>query len=140
MLGDKNAQLGLWGLTTDRRNLTGSKTAEGVSLFYPNDTWNNFLGYRRVGDGFQPALGFVPRPGVQQFNLALNYLPRASAPWLARWLSQAVFELIGVLVTDLNGRWEHVSEIPDRLRTGIETTRQLVLHLCGWEFLQWPAR
>ncbi len=108
VLGDKNAQLGLWGLTTDGRNLTGSKTAEGVSLFYPNDTWNNFLGYRRVGDGFQPALGFVPRPGVQQFNLALNYLPRASAPWLARWLSQAVFELIGVLVTDLNGRWETV--------------------------------
>jgi len=52
----------------------------------------------RVGDGFQPALGFVPRPGMQQFNLALNYLPRATAPWLARWLSQAVFELIGVLV------------------------------------------
>src|SRR5438046_3833448 len=66
VLGDKNAQLGLWGMTLDGRNVTGSKTAAGVSLFYPNDTWNNFLGYRRVGDGFQPALGFVPRPGVQQ--------------------------------------------------------------------------
>lgn len=108
VLGDKNAQLGLWGLTMDGRSLTGSKTAAGVSLFYPNDTWNNFLGYYRVGDGFQPALGFVPRPGVQQFNLALNYLPRATAPWLARWLSRAAFELIGVLVTDLNGRWETV--------------------------------
>ena len=95
-------------MTLDGRNVTGSKTAAGVSLFYPNDTWNNFLGYRRVGDGFQPALGFVPRPGVQQFNLALNYLPRATAPWLARWLSRAAFELIGVLVTDLNGRWETV--------------------------------
>jgi len=100
VFGDKNAQLGLWGLKLDGRNVTGSKTAAGVSLFYPNDTWNNFLGYRRVGDGFQPALGFVPRPGVQQFNLALNYLPRATAPWLARWLSRAAFELIGVLVTD----------------------------------------
>src|SRR5205809_1847887 len=108
VLGDKNAQLGLWGMTLNGRNVTGSKTAAGVSLFYPNDTWNNFLGYRRVGDGFQPALGFVPRPGVQQFNLALNYLPRATAPWLARWLSRAAFELIGVLVADLNGRWETV--------------------------------
>src|SRR5881397_864852 len=108
VLGDKNAQLGLWGLTMDGRNLTGSKTAAGVSLFYPNDTWNNFLGYYRVGDGFQPALGFVPRSGVQQSNLALNYLPRATAPWVARWLSRAAFELIGVLVTDLNGRWETV--------------------------------
>ena len=105
-LGDKNAQLGLWGMTLDGRNVTGSKTAAGVSLFYPNDTWNNFLGYRRVGDGFQPALGFVPRPGVQQWNLALNYSPRATAPGLARWLSRATFELIGVLVTDLAGRWQ----------------------------------
>ena len=108
VLGDHNAQLGLWGLTTDARGLTGSKTAAGVSLFYPNDTWNNFLGYRRVGDGFQPALGFVPRPAVQQVNLALNYLPRATDPWLSRWLYQSVFELIGVLVLDLNGRWESV--------------------------------
>ena len=106
VFGDKNAQLGLWGLTLDGRNVTGSKTAAGVSLFYPNDTWNNFLGYRRVGDGFQPALGFVPRPGVQQWNLALNYSPRATAPWLAHWLSRATFELIGVLVTDLAGRWQ----------------------------------
>ncbi len=108
VLGDKNAVLGLWGLTTDGRSLAGSKTAAGVSLFYPNDAWNNFLGYRRVGDGFQPALGFVPRPGVQQFNLALNYLPRANAPWLRNWLYQSVFELIGVYVTDLSGRWETV--------------------------------
>ena len=108
VLGDKNVQLGLWGLETDGRSLSGSRTAAGVSLFYPNDTWNNFLGYRRVGDGFQPALGFVPRPGVQQVNLALNYLPRATDPRLARWLYQAVFELIGVLVMDLNGRWETV--------------------------------
>ena len=108
VLGDKNAQLGLWGMTLDGRNLTGSKTAAGVSLFYPNDTWNNFLGYRRVGDGFQPALGFVPRPGVQQWNLALNYSPRATAPGLARWLSRATFELIGVLVTDLAGNWQSV--------------------------------
>ncbi len=106
VLGDKNAQLGLWGVTLDGRNATGSKTAAGVSLFYPNDTWNNFLGYRRVGDGFHPALGFVPRPGVQQLNLALNYSPRPSAPGLARWLYRATFELIGVLITDLSGRWQ----------------------------------
>src|SRR5207244_8079502 len=107
-LGDKNAQLGLWGMTLDGRNVTGSKTAAGVSLFYPNDTWNNFLGYRRVGDGFQPALGFVPPPGVQPGNLALQHLPRATDPRLARWLYQAVFELMGVLVMVLNGRWETV--------------------------------
>ncbi|HVH10369.1 MAG TPA: DUF5916 domain-containing protein, partial [Gemmatimonadales bacterium] len=90
LFGDKNGQLGLWGLTLDGHTVTGSKTAAGVSLFYPNDAWNNFLGYRRVGDGFQPALGFVPRPGVQQVNVAFNFLPRPTAPGLRRWLYQAV--------------------------------------------------
>jgi Domain of unknown function (DUF5916) len=108
VFGDKNAQLGLWGLTMDRRDMIGSKSAAGVSLMFPNDVWNNFLGYRWVGDGFQPSLGFVPRPGVQQWNLALNYRPRAGAPWLSRWLYRSTFELIGVLITDLSGRWQTV--------------------------------
>ena len=103
VLGGKNAQLGLWGLTMDRQNVTGNRTAAGVSLIYPNDTWNNFLGYRRVGDAFQPALGFVPRPGIQQWNLALNYnTPPSRSPWLYR----ATFEAIAVAVADLGGRWQ----------------------------------
>ena len=103
VLGGKNVQLGLWSLTMDRQNVTGNRTAAGVSLFYPNDTWNNFLGYRRVGDGFQPALGFVPRPGIQQWNLALNYnTPPSRSPWLYR----ATFEAIAVAVADLGGRWQ----------------------------------
>ncbi|HVH09187.1 MAG TPA: carbohydrate binding family 9 domain-containing protein [Gemmatimonadales bacterium] len=106
LFGNKNGQLGLWGLTTDGPNLTGCKTAGGVSLFYPNAAWNNFLGYRRVGDGFQPALGFVPRPGVQQVNIAFNYFPRPTAPGLSRWLYEAVFEAVGVETMDLSGRWQ----------------------------------
>jgi hypothetical protein len=105
-LGDKNAVMGLWGLTMDRRDVTGSKSAGGVSLQYPNDLWSNALIYRWVGSGFQPSLGFVPRPGVQQLNLAVNYFPRPTTPWIARWLYQAGYELIGGLVTDLNGQWQ----------------------------------
>jgi hypothetical protein len=104
--GDKNGVLGLWGLTMDRRDVTGSKSAAGVSLQYPNDLWSNALVYRWVGSGFQPSLGFVPRPGIQQLNIAVNYLPRPATPWIARWLHQAAYELIGTLVTDLNGQWE----------------------------------
>jgi len=105
VLGNKNAQLGVWGLTMDQRGAIGggARSAGGVSLIYPNDTWNNFLGYRWVGDGFQPALGFVPRPGVQQWNLALNYnTPPSRSPWLYR----ATFELIAVAIADLRGRWQ----------------------------------
>jgi hypothetical protein len=105
-LGDKNGAVGLWGLTMDRRDVTGSKSAGGVSLQYPNDLWSNALVYSWVGTGFEPSLGFVPRPGVQELTLALNYLPRPTTPSIARWLYQAAYELIADVITDLNGRWE----------------------------------
>jgi hypothetical protein len=104
--GDKNLQLGLWALTMDHTGVAGDKSAYGVALNYPNDLWNNNVTYRRVGDGFQPALGFVPRPGVQAFNLNLNYSPRPATPWIARRLNQAFYEFQPSLVTDLDGRWE----------------------------------
>lgn len=104
--GDKNLQLGLWGLTMSRAGIAGGSSAGGVSLSYPNDLWNNSLSYRWIGAGFQPALGFVPRPGVQALNLNLNYSPRPSSRWLRPWLNQAFYEFRPSLVTDLDGRWQ----------------------------------
>ena len=104
--GDKNLLLGVWGLTTDRAGLTGDKSAGGFTLAYPNDLWNPSISYRRVGEGFQPSLGFVPRPGVQVFNVNINYSPRPVSPALAPWLYQAFYEFLPSLVTNLKGRWE----------------------------------
>src|SRR5439155_434597 len=61
-------------------------------------------GGRRVPAGAR--LRAAPRRATVQPRAQLP--PPATAPWLARWLSRAAFELIGVLVTDLNGRWETV--------------------------------
>lgn len=104
--GSKNVQLGLWGLTMDRAGVAGSRNAGGITLAYPNDLWNNSLSYRWIGDAFQPALGFVPRPGVQSLSLNINYSPRPSSPLLRSWLSQEFVEFRPSVVTDLSGRWE----------------------------------
>jgi hypothetical protein len=104
--GDKNLQLGLWGLTMDRAGISGAKSAGGLGLNYPNDLWNNSVTWRWIGDGFQPSLGFVPRPGVQAWNLAINYSPRPRLPRLAPWLYQVFYEFLPSLVTDRDGRWE----------------------------------
>jgi len=100
--GDKNFLVGLWGLATGQAGTTGDHGAAGIRVAYPNDLWNVSLTYMRVGDGFQPALGFVPRPGVHSFSLVGEYDPRPSF-WHIR---QMFNEFEVVAVTDLRGQWE----------------------------------
>jgi hypothetical protein len=100
--GDKNFLVGLWGLTMDREGLSGDRTAAGLKIDYPNDLWDVSLTYKRIGDDFQPSLGFVPRPGVRMFRLGLDYSPRPD--W--RWVRQMFFEFQARFVTDLDGRLE----------------------------------
>lgn len=102
-LGNKNLVTGLWGLRADRDDLTtGDKTAFGISVDFPNDLWDVFASYARIGDAFDPSLGFVPRPGIQQYRLNVTYLPRPELSWMRTWR----FEFFPSLVTDLDGRWE----------------------------------
>ena len=105
-LGDKNFLVGVWGLTMDRAGLTGGRQAFGGKIDYPNDLWDLAFVYRRVGESFDPSLGFVPRPGVQSFNLNLVYQPRPKGRIMGLRVRQMFNELLTTLVTNLDGRWE----------------------------------
>jgi hypothetical protein len=100
--GDKNLLAGLWGLATGQAGTSGDHTAAGVQIAYPNDLWNVSLSYFRIGDAFQPSLGFVPRTGVQNVSLVGEYAPRPNF-WHIRQMFNE-FEVIAV--TDLRGAWE----------------------------------
>jgi hypothetical protein len=100
--GDKNFLVGVWALGLGRDRLTGDRSAVGLKIDYPNDRWDVALTYRRVGDGFDPSLGFVPRRGVHAVRLSVNYQPRPG--W--RLVRQMFHQFVPVLVTDLQGRWE----------------------------------
>ena len=104
--GNKNLLAGVWGLQTDRAGLTGEKTAWGAKLDYPNDLWNIAATYKRIGDGFDPSLGFVPRSAVQIITLTTNYLPRPRGRIAGLRVRQMVNEFMPRVVTDLNGTWE----------------------------------
>jgi len=58
--------------------------------------------WKRFGDGFDPALGFLPRTGVNMFKVSANLQPRPDR----FGIRQAFFENQLTLVTDLRGRWE----------------------------------
>jgi hypothetical protein len=100
--GDKNFLVGVWGLVTDREDLEGDGSAVGFKIDYPNDLWDVAFTYKRIGDAFDPSLGFVPRRSVQILSPKAEFSPRPG--W--KPLRKMNFELFGRLVLDLKGRWE----------------------------------
>ena len=100
--GNKNFLVGVWGLIARRDGLVGDRTAAGFKLDYPNDTWDVALTYKRIGDGFDPSVGFVSRRGVQLWNAGVNFTYRPGWPWLR----QMLHEVQPQLVLDTDGQWE----------------------------------
>ena len=100
--GDKNFLVGVWGLATGRDDLGPGRTAAGFKIDYPNDKWDMVLRYKRIGQDFDPSLGFVPRRGIQILSGGVDNRTRiATGP-----LQQLFHEFQPSLTTNLEGRWE----------------------------------
>ena len=105
--GDKNFLVGVWGLAMGRDELrNGDRTAAGVRIDYPNDLWDISLKYKRIGDAFDPSLGFVPRPGVHIANLSVNWQPRPAHPIGPLPIRQCFWENELSYVAGLTGGWQ----------------------------------
>ena len=105
--GDKNFLVGAWALAVGRDDLrAGDRTAAGIKIDYPNDLWDIALKYKRVGDAFDPSLGFVPRPGVQVADLNVNWQPRPRRPIGPLHIRQCFWENELRYVAGLTGAWE----------------------------------
>lgn len=105
-LRDKNLLFGAWGLLNDRDDLNGDKSAFGARIDYPNDLWDVNLSTIRIGDGFDPSLGFVPRNDVQIWDLGIEFNPRPARPWLR----QAFHEFSATLFNARDNKtWESYS-------------------------------
>jgi hypothetical protein len=103
MFGSKNFIAGAWFLTTDREGLEGDKAAFGAKIDYPNDIWDVAVTYLRIGDGFDPAMGFVPRTGIHKVLNGFSYkVYPSSLPWLRMMNHQ----IRPSAVWNLDGKWE----------------------------------
>ena len=89
-------------MINNREDLTGDKSAYGISLDYPNDKWDIYAGYKRIGDAFDPSLGFVPRKGVNMYSFGCDFMPRPKI----NLIRQFFFENSFTLVTNLENQWE----------------------------------
>ena len=98
---EKNLLIGVWGLANNRADLQGDKVAYGGRIEYPNDLWDLSAAYTRIGDAFQPSLGFVPRTG-RIITAGGDFKPRPEWPLVRQMIYEANF----LLVTDLENNWE----------------------------------
>ncbi len=120
-LDDKNFLVGVWALAMDREDLGGEGgAAYGAKVDYPNDTLDLAFTWKRIGEEFDPSLGFVPRRGIHKYNLGIEYSWRPESDWVRKVFCD--FE--PWLVTDLEGHWEsyryHVEAVGVEFESGDE--------------------
>lgn len=120
--GDKNLLVGGWTATTQGDVPPGDKLGWGFKVDYPNDLMACQINMNQYGEGFQPLLGFLPRPGTRQTDVGCAYQPRPSKDGPFRWIRQEFFENEYTRVTDPQGileSWEYfMAPINVRLESG----------------------
>jgi hypothetical protein len=75
-MDEKTLLIGLWGLINNREDLEGDKSAYGLRIDYPNDLFDVNFTTVRIGPGFDPSLGFVPRRNIHLWDFTGDYKPR----------------------------------------------------------------
>jgi Carbohydrate family 9 binding domain-like len=79
----------------------GDDDSFGLAVNYPNEPWGLDTRFKQVGTNFFPALGFVNRTGIRQYDGILQNRQRNFSGW--RWLD---FATSWYFVTDLSNRLE----------------------------------
>ncbi len=98
----KNFLVGAWGMVNNREGLEGDKSAVGIKIDYPNDLWDWFVQFRRIGDAFDPSMGFVARKSFYNYSGKLDFMPRPENSFVRQY----EFRISPTLYTDLNHHWE----------------------------------
>ncbi len=100
--GDKNFLVGISAMYTDRPDLDGDQSAVAIKVDYPNDIWDMAVSYLRIGDAFDPSLGFVPRKSIQYWRVGATWAPRPNWSWVRQMRNQ----FFTTYITDLEGNWQ----------------------------------
>ena len=131
----KNFLVGGWFMLNQREGLSGDKSAVGIKIDYPNDLFDWFIQYRRLGDAFDPSMGFTTRNAFVSYSGKVDYMPRPDS----RIVRQHRFQFSPSLYTDLDNHWESYSVFLAPLNVRLESGDRLEFNLQPQgEFLKNP--
>ena len=85
-------------------NKVGDDDSYALAFVYPNEPWSGDLSFKTVGVNFDPALGFVNRPGSRLYDGTIKYLQRFRAG--TSFLRTLEFESRHQITTSLANRIE----------------------------------
>jgi hypothetical protein len=96
--GGRSVEAEVWYQSTDTDNLSGDSDAFGFSINSPNRTgWRGSIGAREIQQNFNPALGFVSRPGVRQYQGEVGYTHRPNSGRIRSVLSGIDLQRVDVI-------------------------------------------
>ncbi|MCL4703507.1 carbohydrate binding family 9 domain-containing protein [bacterium] len=102
-MNEKTLLIGVWGLLNNREDLEGDKSAYGLRIDYPNDLFDVNFTTIRIGPGFDPSLGFVPRRNIHLWDFTGDYKPRPNWSLVRQMTHEFSFRLFN---TWNNSEWE----------------------------------
>jgi hypothetical protein len=115
--GDKLVEVNAWLQESDTEGATDDQSAYGFRFSSPNNTgWRGDFGYSRLGESFEPGLGFLNRPGIQSLNVATQYAHRPREGFIRRIAGGYNAERIELLNGELQSQqvWYQLLELESR--------------------------
>ncbi|MGC9954797.1 MAG: carbohydrate binding family 9 domain-containing protein [Rhizomicrobium sp.] len=63
----------------------GQDDSFGMELDFFNEPWKSYFRFKQVGEQFDPALGFVSRPGIRDYQGYIAYRDRPTGSFIRWW-------------------------------------------------------
>ena len=121
-LDDRNLRFSAWVLRTEGEDAGGDDLAWSARASYPNDEVDLAATWTVVGDDFDPALGFVPRRGIEKLAGAFRLRPRLNTA-----VRRLLFAFEPEWVTDRDGDTESLNLRLEPLGVELESGDTAVL-------------
>ena len=64
---------------------SGQDDSFGLQFELPNEPWSTYFRFKQVGTNFDPALGFVSRPGIREYQGRFAYKERPIGSFVRWW-------------------------------------------------------
>jgi hypothetical protein len=111
---------------TDSPNLDGDDRAAQIALEYEDNVWSLNTAYKTIEDNFTDEMGFLPRRGIQSYQLDLRRTLRPDIEWIRQFQPHVVIKYFAdqdgnfdskyldfhVPITFQNGSWVEFGKNP----------------------------